>query len=99
MLLPKVRTQLRHVGTRGGVGRMGEGRAGALRLEGGGLGTTPAQGPCFWKASILTVFALSPNPLTCPRHFGDLAPALRLPLPPGQQSSKAHRVWKAFLTA
>lgn len=38
MLLPKVRTQLRHVGTRGGVGRMGEGRAGALRLEGGGLG-------------------------------------------------------------
>ena len=77
---------------------MGEGRAGALSSV-QGWGTTPAQGPCFWKPSILMVFALSPNPLTFPRHFDHLAPALRLPLPPRQQSSEAHRGLESTLTA
>ena len=64
-----------------------------------GWGTMPAQGPCFWKPRILMVFALSPNPLTRPRHFNDLAPALRLPLLPRQQSSEAHRGLESTLTA
>lgn len=35
---PEVRTQPGHVGTRGGIGGMGEGRAGARSSEGAGLG-------------------------------------------------------------
>lgn len=78
---------------------MGEGRAGAPSLEGAGLGDHTSPRAVLLEAKHSDGLALSPNPLTFPRHFDDLAPALRLPLPPRQQSSEAHRGLESTLTA
>lgn len=68
----------------GSGGGLGWGRGGTQSREKGGLGMTPVREPRFWKPRILMVFALSPKSRTCPRHFHDLTPALRLPFLPGQ---------------